>query len=110
KRNPVSPPTLSELSEELGESKQSLFELLELAERSGTLVRVSPELFFSREALDDIKGKPTPAAMGDGITVSGFRKLIGTSRKYALPLLEYFDRVKVTVRDGDLRYLVSRVL
>ncbi|MBU4240956.1 MAG: selenocysteine-specific translation elongation factor [Actinobacteria bacterium] len=105
RRNPVSPPTLSELSEELGESKQSLFELLELAARSGTLVRVSPELFFSREVLDDIKGKLTPAALGDGITVSDFRKLIGTSRKYALPLLEYFDRVRVTVRVSDLRTL-----
>jgi selenocysteine-specific elongation factor len=41
----------------------------------------------------------------EGITVSEFRKIIETSRKYALPLLEYFDRTKVTVRVGDVRRL-----
>ncbi|MBU4173775.1 MAG: selenocysteine-specific translation elongation factor [Actinobacteria bacterium] len=103
--NPVSPPSLGELSEELGKSRQTLSELLEVAQRDGTLVRVSPELYFSRPALEDIEGMLTSAALSDGITVSDFRKLIGTSRKYALPLLEYFDRVKVTVRVGDKRRL-----
>lgn len=37
------------------------------------------------------------------VTVAGFRDLIGSTRKYALPLLEYFDREKVTLRRGDLR-------
>jgi len=35
--------------------------------------------------------------------VAGFRDLVGSTRKYALPLLEYFDREKVTLRRGDLR-------
>ena len=105
RQKPVSPPSLGELSEMLGMSRQALSELLEVAQRDGTIVRVSPDLHFSRDALDDIKETLTSAASGDGITVSDFRKLIGTSRKYALPLLEYFDRVRFTVRVGDLRKL-----
>ncbi len=37
------------------------------------------------------------------VTVAGFRDLVGSTRKYALPLLEYFDREKVTLRRGDVR-------
>jgi selenocysteine-specific elongation factor len=41
----------------------------------------------------------------EGITVSRFRELLGTSRKYAVPLLEHFDHRRVTLRQGDLRYV-----
>ena len=45
------------------------------------------------------------AAAGDaGITVSAFREALGTSRKYALPILEWFDQRGVTRREGDLRF------
>ena len=44
------------------------------------------------------------AAGAAGITVSAFREALGTSRKYAVPLLEWFDRRGVTRRDGDLRF------
>jgi selenocysteine-specific elongation factor len=39
------------------------------------------------------------------ITPANFRELFGTSRKYAIPLLEYFDRQMVTKRVGDVRRL-----
>jgi selenocysteine-specific elongation factor len=39
------------------------------------------------------------------LTVSAFRELLGTTRKYAVPLLEYFDQQGVTRRQGDLRVL-----
>jgi selenocysteine-specific elongation factor len=39
-----------------------------------------------------------------GITVSAFREALGTSRKYAVPLLEWFDQRGVTRREGDLRF------
>ncbi len=42
---------------------------------------------------------------GDGITVSAFRERLGTSRKFALPLLEHFDARGITLRRGDVRVL-----
>ena len=44
-------------------------------------------------------------ASGPGATVAEIRDLLGTTRKYAVPLCEYLDRVGVTRRDGDLRFL-----
>ncbi|MGZ5299941.1 MAG: SelB domain-containing protein, partial [Actinomycetota bacterium] len=44
------------------------------------------------------------AAGGAGITVSALRESLGTSRKYAVPLLEWFDQRGVTRREGDVRF------
>ncbi len=44
-------------------------------------------------------------AEGKGLTVAEIRDLLATTRKYAVPLCEYLDRIGVTRRDGDLRYL-----
>ncbi len=40
----------------------------------------------------------------EGVSVSGFRERLGTTRKYAVPLLEHLDRTGVTRREGDLRF------
>jgi selenocysteine-specific elongation factor len=42
---------------------------------------------------------------GQGATVAEIRDLLGTTRKYAVPLCEYLDRIGVTRREGDLRFL-----
>jgi len=42
-----------------------------------------------------------------GLTVAEIRDLLGTTRKYAVPLCEYLDRVGVTRREGDLRFLAQ---
>jgi len=46
-------------------------------------------------------------SQGKGLTVAEIRDILGTTRKYAVPLCEYLDRSGVTRRDGDLRYLAS---
>jgi selenocysteine-specific elongation factor len=44
---------------------------------------------------------------GTGLTVAEIRDILGTTRKYAVPLCEYLDRAGVTRRDGDLRLLAT---
>jgi selenocysteine-specific elongation factor len=65
---------------------------------------VSPEIVltpeFVRRAEEILR-----AEAASGITVSTFRERLGTSRKYALPLLEWFDQRGTTLRRGDLRTL-----
>ena len=102
---PAAPPTVSELAAELSMDRQILSELLAIAEKQDRAVRVSAELYFSPAAVTGIEKKLRDSVRPEGITVSEFRILIGTSRKYALPLLEYFDRIKVTFRVGDVRKL-----
>ena len=81
--------------------------LLRLHYESGAVVKVSDEFAFSRTAIDDIVAKLRDhAAKGERtIDVPKFKDLAGVSRKYAIPLLEYFDREKITIRTGDVRII-----
>jgi selenocysteine-specific elongation factor len=78
-------------------------EVIDAAARAGMLVRVSPELVFTPGFVARARAVIAEAG-GAGVTVSAFRERLGTSRKYALPLLEHFDRQGVTRRSGDLRF------
>ena len=72
---------------------------------SGTLVKVHDAIYRGSQ-IADIRAKLEAALRRDKqIAMSGFRDLIGTSRKYAVPLLEYFDATGVTIRTGDARVL-----
>lgn len=74
---------------------------------SGELVRVA-DLIFHRTALDQLKSalQKFKADSGPRIDVSAFKDLTGVSRKYAIPLLEYLDRQRVTRRAGDAREIL----
>jgi selenocysteine-specific elongation factor len=47
-------------------------------------------------------------ADGTGMTVSQIREILGTTRKYAVPICEYLDQIGYTVREGDLRVLANQ--
>ncbi|MFN2591169.1 MAG: SelB C-terminal domain-containing protein, partial [Actinomycetota bacterium] len=76
-------------------------ELIEATCEDGRLVKVSPDLLATPDLL--VKAEAVLRAAPMGITVSDFRQALGTSRKYALPLLEHFDARGVTRREGDVR-------
>lgn len=74
---------------------------------SGELVRVA-DLIFHRSALDGLRDtlRKFKAEHGARIDVGAFKDLTGVSRKYAIPLLEYLDRQRVTRRVGDAREIL----
>jgi selenocysteine-specific elongation factor len=78
-------------------------ETIDAALRLGALVRISPDLVltpaFVARAIDAVR-EAGPA----GVTVSSIRQRLGTSRRYAVPLLEHLDRTGQTRRSGDLRF------
>ena len=67
------------------------------------IARVTPELYFSRRALEDLRRK---LRVGQTIDVAEFKTIAGISRKYAIPLLEFFDRERWTRRVGDKREIL----
>jgi selenocysteine-specific elongation factor len=77
-------------------------DVIEAASRAGLVVRITPDLVVTPALAAREEG--AARAAGEGITVSAFRELLGTSRKYAVPLLEWLDRRGVTRREGDLRF------
>jgi selenocysteine-specific elongation factor len=82
--------------------------LLQILLREKNLVRVSPELIFHRQALAQLKERLSAykKSRGERISVPTFKELTGITRKYAIPLLEYLDRERVTRRAGDERVIL----
>ena len=75
--------------------------------RDRTLLKISDELVFHRGALDELRRRiAAQKAKSPRIDVGMFKELTGVSRKYAIPLLEYLDRERVTKRVGDAREIL----
>jgi selenocysteine-specific elongation factor len=74
----------------------------------GTLVKVNDELYRGTQMAQIHARVETFLRANKQMTMAQFRDLIGTSRKYAVPLLEWFDARGITVRSGDLRMLRSK--
>lgn len=71
----------------------------------GTLVRVAGDLYRGSQ-IDAIRARvEAHFEKVDRMTASEFRDLLGTSRKYAVPMLEWLDAHAVTIRNGDYRTL-----
>jgi selenocysteine-specific elongation factor len=77
-------------------------DVIDAAARTDAVVKISPDLVVTAALFDRANAVVTEAR--DGITVSAFRAALGTSRKYAVPMLEHLDRTGVTRREGDLRF------
>lgn len=100
------PPTLKELGQEFGVEAAHALKVVSVLVLRGDLVKVTPELFFSPSALEEIRERLETHLRREGeITASGFRDLIAASRKYGIPLLDWFDGAGVTIRVGDVRKL-----
>jgi selenocysteine-specific elongation factor len=86
-----------------GNEKHDLFQVL-VADR--TLLRVKESLFFHAEALRSIQEQLVALLrLKKEIGPADFKDLFGVSRKFAIPLMEYFDAQRVTVRVGERRVL-----
>lgn len=98
------PPAWTEAVKKQGLPEGQTTEVMHYLLRRGSLIKVADELYFHPEALAGAREKLLTFLREKGqISVGEARDLLGTSRKFALPLLEYFDREKVTRRVGDLR-------
>jgi selenocysteine-specific elongation factor len=107
----VAPPSLADAFAKSGlnNSAPHARKILQLLIDSGALVKVHGDMFFHRAALDDLIRKLRIRADGAAdraIDVGTFKDLAGVSRKYAIPLLEYLDRQRVTRRDGERRIVL----
>ena len=105
----LAPPDSGQAAATVGAQPALVDRMLELLVRDGTLVRVEG-LLFHKERLDRLAvevGRLTPAADGPArIDIGMFKERFGVSRKYALPLLGYLDRMRVTRRVGNVRLVL----
>ena len=84
-------------------------DLLDVCVAEGLLVPIADDVYLHADAEVDMrKTIQEKLAAGSALTVAEIRDLLGTTRKYAIPLCEYLDRAGVTRREGDLRFLARQ--
>jgi len=100
-------PALQEVIASLKVDKARAHKIVTLLLRDKALVKVSDELVFHRDALEELRRQMAAYKMQSAkIDVAKFKELTGVTRKYAIPLLEYLDRERVTRRVGDIREIL----
>jgi selenocysteine-specific elongation factor len=101
-------PAVKEVLAQLAVESRRAEKILQILLRDKTLVRVSPELIFHRDALARLPEllQNYKKSKGPRIGVPVFKELTGITRKYAIPLLEYLDRQRLTRRIGDERVIL----
>ena len=102
----IQPPDAAALRSETGLKPEEMEELLGFCLQQGWLAKIGEGFYFDRETVEKAREALTAYLQEHGaVSVAEARDLLGGSRKYILPLLEYFDREKVTRRVGDKRVL-----
>ncbi|MCW5200855.1 SelB C-terminal domain-containing protein, partial [Desulfobulbus sp. F4] len=106
----LEPPLLKEVLAQFAEFREKqIQQVMELLLRQTMLVKVSETLIFHKDALNILAEKMTTFMLKEGeIDAPRFKDLTGLSRKFSIPLLEYFDKIKLTIRVGDKRVLRKR--
>jgi selenocysteine-specific elongation factor len=102
----LTPPGIAELPAAAGASAADVAAVLKLLAAEGAAVRVSPEIYFEAAAVSVLREKLVAWLRArKEISTQEFKELVGATRKHVIPLAEYFDREKVTLRVGEKRVL-----
>ena len=100
-------PALHEVLAGLKVDKIRAQKIVTLLLRDKVLIKISEELVFHRDALEELRRQIASYKLkSTKIDVAKFKELTGVSRKYAIPLLEYLDRERITRRVGDTREIL----
>jgi selenocysteine-specific elongation factor len=101
------PPNLKDVLAMFGEfPEKQIRQVIDLLLQNGTLIKINEALFFHAEELEQLAKKLQGyLAEREEIDAPGFKDLTGLTRKFSIPLLEYFDKIKLTLRVGDKRIL-----
>jgi len=98
------PPSKEELLQSLKLDQKHISDILKLLAKEGNLVRISDSMYITssvyRNMIENLKDFYSKKSE---MTVAEFRDILNTTRKYALPFLEYLDSNKITLRVGDIR-------
>ncbi|MER3414147.1 MAG: selenocysteine-specific translation elongation factor [Armatimonadota bacterium] len=98
-------PSVADVANELRVPPQAVEEMIRLGLSSGKVVKVDEGLVYSAKTIEQLKQKARE--IGPRFTAAAFRDATGSSRKYAIAILEHFDSIRFTRRVGDERVIVE---
>jgi len=106
RNQPFKPPKFEDVTEQTKASPEKLRKVMQILIEQERLIRVDKDLFFHSEAVGKARELLIAFIQKEGKLESvKFKYLLDTTRKFAIPLLDYFDRIGLTRRDGYTRYL-----
>jgi selenocysteine-specific elongation factor len=106
----MSPPDASDLAATAGSRSAVVPDLLALLRDEQKLVEISASLYLDFDVEAELRRRvANRLADGSTMTMADLRDLLGTTRKYAVPIGEYLDRIGLTKREGDVRRLGSNL-
>ena len=104
----LTPLGVKELSTETRKNEKELKDILGKLNFQGRVVKLKGDMYFHRDAIEELKQKAISYLEAKKeMTPSDFKSVVDISRKYMIPLLEYLDEIKLTIRTGDKRVLRS---
>ncbi len=106
----LKPPTLKEVVSRFDSLPQArVREMLALLVRDKSVLKINEDLYFHAATLDALAEQVREFCRGGGeLDAQSFKGMTGLTRKFSIPLLEYFDKIKLTIRVGDKRILRER--
>ncbi len=105
-RRGLQSPSLKELASNLSTDESEVRNVIHLLMEEGAIIKAKEDMYFHREAIEKLKGELVQfLRTHHEITTAQFKEMTKVSRKYAIPLFEYFDNSKITIRVGEKRLL-----
>ncbi len=105
----LTPPSIKEIVERFPGKRKAVADILHVMLSTNILVKINEDLYFHREALDRLKEEYRAVLVQEGkASPATFKELTGLSRKFIIPLMEYFDKTKLTIRVENYRMLRER--
>jgi selenocysteine-specific elongation factor len=102
----LQPPYFRDVVKTLDAGPQRTKEVMMMLVEEGHIVKTKDDLYFDFKAVDELRNRLVDFLKSHGeITTPQFKEMTGASRKYVIPLIEYFDSKNVTLRVGDSRKL-----
>ena len=106
----MTPPMVKEIIKVTGWNDKQVYELLGLLVKEQKLVQVNENFYLSAQSFLELKTKLKDYfSQNRDLTPKDFKTLTGLSRKYSIPLLEFLDKAKITMRVGDKRVLRKKI-
>ncbi len=105
----LTPPSTKELMERFPGKNKAISDILNVMLSANILVKINEDMYFHREALDRLREDYRALLVKEGkVSPASFKELTGLSRKFIIPLMEYFDKMKLTIRVDNYRMLRER--
>ena len=108
RKSGLEPPYFRDISKQLNLNAIHAKDMMTLLMDEGHIIKTKDDLFFDVKAVTSLKEKLIDfLKANEEITTPQFKEMTGVSRKYLIPLIEYFDTINLTLRIGDIRKLRS---